>query len=147
MRIANLMSGFILIFFGFVMLLWIIPVQIEEGPDGMMSPRLLPNMMIWLILGLSTLLIASNLQTKTKVPELSPISHQELLALVKIGGIFAVAVTLFLTTGPLLAGIGLITGAQLVLGERSLLAVIFIPLVLIGGTYLLFYRLLGTAII
>ena len=42
MRIANLASGAALIVFGALMLLVIIPMQIEEGPDGMMSPRLLP---------------------------------------------------------------------------------------------------------
>lgn len=147
MRIANLLSGAVLIVFGMVMLLWVIPAQIEEGPDGMMSPRLLPRMMIWLILGLSALLIASNWRINSNALEITPISQPELLALVKLGAVFAVALTLFLYSGPLLAGIALITGAQVVLGERRPLVIALIPFVLIGGTYLLFYRLLGTAIV
>jgi putative tricarboxylic transport membrane protein len=146
MRIANLVSGVILIVFGVIMLVWIIPMQIEEGPDEMMSPRLLPQMMIWLIMGLSVLLVASNLRINSKALEGSPISLLELVALTKIGTVFAVAVSLFLTSGPLLAGIALITGAQVVLGERRPLAIALMPFALIGGTYLLFYRLLGTAI-
>ncbi len=146
MRIANLVSGVILIVFGMFMLLWIIPMQIEEGPAGMMSPRLLPRMMIWLILGLSMLLIASNLRINTNAFEVTPISLLELLALAKIGGVFAVALSLFLTSGPLWAGIALIIGAQVVLGERRPHVIAFVPFFLIGGTYLLFYRLLGTAI-
>lgn len=146
MRIANLMSGVVLIVFSMLMLLWVIPVQIEEGPDEMMSPRLLPSMMIWLILGLSVLLIASNLRINSRKLDLSPISLLELLALAKIGGVFAVALSLFLISGPLLASFTLIVGAQVVLGERRPLMIAFVPFVLIGGTYLLFYRLLGTAI-
>jgi putative tricarboxylic transport membrane protein len=146
MRIANLVSGVILIVFGAIMLLWIIPVQIEEGPAEMMSPRLLPQMMIWLIIALSVSLVASNLRINTKALDVSPISLLELLALAKIGTVFAVALSLFLATGPLLAGVALITGAQVVLGERRPLVIALIPFALIGGTYLLFYRLLGTAI-
>lgn len=146
MRSANLVSGVILIGFSISMLMWIIPAQIEEGPAGMMSPRLLPQMMVWLIFGLATLLIASNLRININTPEVSPITSSELLALAKIGGVFAVALALFLTTGPLLAGIALITGAQVILGERRLHVIALVPFVLIGGIYLLFYRLLGTAI-
>lgn len=146
MRIANLVSGVILIVFGVMMLLWIIPMQIEEGPVEMMSPRLLPQMMIWLIIGLSVLLVASNLRINSKALEASPISLLELVALVKIGTVFAIALSLFLTSGPLLAGVALITGAQVALGERRPVVIAVIPFVLIGGTYLLFYRLLGTAI-
>lgn len=147
MRIANLVSGFILIGFGVAMLWWIIPQQIEEGPDGIMSPRLLPQMMIWLILGLSALLIMSNLRANPNALELSPISLPELLALVKIAGVFAVALVLYLMTGPLWAGVALIVGAQIVLGERRLLVIGLVPVALIGAVYLLFYRLLGTAIV
>lgn len=146
MRIANLMSGVVLIVFSMFMLLWIIPVQIEEGPDEMMSPRLLPIMMIWLILGLSILLIVSNLRISSRKLDVSPITLLELLALAKIGGVFAVALSLFLISGPLLAALTLIIGTQVVLGERRPLFIALVPFMLIGGTYLLFYRLLGTAI-
>ena len=63
-----------------------------------------------------------------------------------IGGVFALSLFLFLALGPLPAAIVLIVGALRVLGERRLVILIGMPLVLIGGTYLLFYRVLGTAI-
>lgn len=145
MRIANLTSGVILILFGAVMLLFVIPAQIEEGPQGMMSPRLLPQMMMGLILGLAALLVVTNLRDHgAKDP--APFTRAELLAFSKIAAVFALSLTLFLTLGPLTAGIALIVGALLVLGERRPLVLVLMPLMLIGGTYLLFYRVLGTAI-
>lgn len=147
MRIANLVSGVFLIVFGLVMLFVIIPVQIEEGPPGMMSPRLVPQMMMALIVLLSIALVATNLRPGGPEDDgLSPISRDEVMAALKIGGVFALALVLFLTTGPLLAGIVLILGALLVLGERRPIVLVLMPLGLIGGTYLLFYRVLGTAI-
>lgn len=154
MRIANLWSGCTLILFGLVMHWLIIPAQIEEGPDGMMSPRLLPQMMVWLIVGLSLLLIATNLRSGDAAstlpqdkPMSRPISRDEVIAFGKIALVFAAALILFLTSGPLLAGIALITGSLVALGERRPLVIVLMPLGLIGATYLLFYRLLGTAIV
>ena len=145
MRIANLTSGVILILFGAVMLVFVIPAQIEEGPQGMMSPRLLPQMTMWLIMGLSALLVATNLRGPD-LQEPAPFTRSELVAFGKIAAVFALSLALFLGLGPLPAGITLIVGALLVLGERRLWVLGLMPLVLIGGTYLLFYRVLGTAI-
>lgn len=158
MRSANLISATILILFSILMLWIVIPTQIEQGPKGMMSPRLLPQMMMWLILGLSVLLILTNLRkphggtsapSDTPLADYSapPISRNEISALLKIGAVMILALVLFLTTGPLLSGVAVITGGLAVLGERRPIVFIVMPLVLVGGTYLLFYRLLGTAIV
>ncbi len=147
MRIANLASGVSLIIFGGIMLWLIIPTQIEEAGPGMMSPGLLPQMMVWLIIGLSVLLVATNLSAPASPDAKSaPITRDELIAFLKIGGVFGAALILFVTTGPLLAGTALIVGTLIVLGERRPLVILLMPMGLIGATYLLFYRLLGTAI-
>ena len=145
MRIANLASGVILVLLATCTLVFVIPTQIDEGPAGMMSPRLLPQMMMALILGLSALLIAANWRDR-RGDEPAPFTRAELLASAMIGGVFALSLFLFLALGPLPAAIVLIVGALRVLGERRLVILIGMPLVLIGGTYLLFYRVLGTAI-
>ena len=54
---------------------------------------------------------------------------------------------LFLTVGVLAASVVLVVGALLILGERRPVTLVLMPLCLIGGAYLLFYRLLGTAIL
>ena len=46
MRRANIVSGVVLALFGLVMLVAVIPLQIEHGPPDMVSPRLVPNMMM-----------------------------------------------------------------------------------------------------
>lgn len=148
MRIANLVSGLVLILFCLTMLLAVIPAQIEEGPAGMMSPRLLPQMMIWLIGGLSVLLVLSNLRGAPADDDgTPPFSREEVLAFVRIGGVFALALGLFLGFGALAASLALILGALLVLGERRLPVLVLMPLGLIGGCYLLFYHVLGMAIV
>ena len=147
MRTANLVSGVILILFGLIMLVLVIPAWIEEGPDGMMSPRLLPQMMVWLIVGLSGLLVVSNLRAAPPDDDgTPPISRGEMLAFARIGGVFAVSLALLLAFGALPASAALILGALLALGERRPLVLVLMPLGLIGGAYILFYRLLGMAI-
>jgi hypothetical protein len=147
MRNANILSGVILIVFGGAMLLFIIPAQIEEGPEGMMSPRLVPQMMMALIMGLSLLLVLSNLRAAPEPDAAPPFTRPELIASAALLGLFAAAVALFLTVGVLAASVVLVVGALLILGERRPATLVLMPLCLIGGAYLLFYRLLGTAIL
>ena len=146
MRRANLISGVTLFLFGAVMLAAIIPAQIEEGPEGMMSPRLVPQLMMGLIMALSLLLVGTNLRApQGDAP--SPFSRAELLAFAAIMGLFALSVALFLLVNALAASLVLIVGALLILGERRPLILLLMPPCLIGGTWLLFTRVLGTAIV
>ncbi|MBK7902973.1 MAG: hypothetical protein IPJ97_08490 [Proteobacteria bacterium] len=62
MRRANVVSGVVLVVVGFMMLFVVIPWQIVPGPAEMMSPRLVPSLMIAVIVGLSVLLVIKNLQ-------------------------------------------------------------------------------------
>ncbi|MEC8667712.1 MAG: tripartite tricarboxylate transporter TctB family protein [Pseudomonadota bacterium] len=142
MRIANLISGAVLVLFGLVMLALAIPAQIEEGPAGMMSPRLVPQMMVWLILGLSLLLIVTNLRASSG--EAGPFTRDEVIAFVRIGGVFVFSLVLFFALGVLAASLALILGALLVLGERRPLVLVLMPLGLIGAAYVLFTHVLGT---
>lgn len=146
MRTANLMSGVILFAFGAVVLFLVIPNQIEEGPDGMMSPRLVPQMMIGLIMGLSVLLALSNLSKESDAGEAPPFTRSELVAFGAIMGLFALSLALYAALGALAGALSLIVGTLLVLGERRPVVLTLMPLGLIGGTYLLFTRVLGTAI-
>ena len=42
-RMANLLSGIVLLVFGVALLFWVIPWQVEESFGGEVSPRLLPQ--------------------------------------------------------------------------------------------------------
>jgi len=152
MRRANVVSGVVLAVFGLVMLFAVIPWQIEPGPKDMVSPSLVPNLMMIVITGLAVLLAITNLRDggitgETAEDAAPPISRAELMALVKIGGVFALAVALYLWVSPLAAGAALMIGALVALGERRLLVVVLMPAALLLALWLLFYKVLGTAIV
>lgn len=149
-RRANVISGIILAIFGLFMLFAIIPVQIAPGPEGMMSPRLVPTMMMIVVTALAVLLVIANLRVETgrSGPEPgSPVSRSEVIALLKLGAVFALAIVLFLWVSPLAAGTALVVGALVALGERRPLVIVLMPTTLLIALWLLFYKLLGTAIV
>ncbi len=149
MRRANIISGVILAIFGLVMLAVVIPLQIDPGPDGMMSPRLVPGMMMGVVIALSLLLVINNIRAKE--PEAAdagpPISRNELLALAKIGAVFGAAILLYLLVSPLPAGAVIVIGALVALGERRPLVLIAMPAGLLAAIWFLFYKVLGTGIV
>lgn len=146
MRTANLISGVALAMFGLLMIFVIVPVQIEKGPPGMVSPRLLPQIMLWMITGLACLLVVTNLR-RPETDSFSPISRSEVVALGKIALAFAVSLTLFRLAGPLWAGIALVAGTLVLLGERRPLLIVLMTAGLLGAIWVLFYQILRTPIL
>ncbi len=150
MRHANIASGIVLMIVGLLTIFVIIPWQIAPGPAGYMSPRLVPTMMMALITGLSALLVVNNLRSGTESPDANqpqPFTRAEMLAAAKLGGVFAVCVALYLWVSPLAAGAALVVGALLVLGERRPLIIVLMPTGLLLAVWVLFYKVLGTAIV
>ena len=96
------------------------------------------------------LLVVTNLRAEARESEAQtepPISRAELVALLKIGAVFALAVGLYLWVSPLAAGAALVVGALLVLGERRPLVIVLMPAALLLAIWFLFYKVLGTAIV
>lgn len=148
MKRANIVSGFVMGAFGLLMLLVVIPAQIEPAPDGFVSPRLVPNMTMILVVGLSILMVINTLRTGPDLqPDAVTFQRSELVALVKISAVFAVSLGSFLWVSPLVAGVALVSGTLLALGERNILVLVLMPAVLMFAVWLLFYRVLGTAIV
>lgn len=150
MRRADLISGIILVIFGLVMLFFLIPTQIEQAPEGFVSTRLVPNMMMVIIIFLAGLLIVTNLRAKADgAPDenASPVSKAELFIFFKLSVVFAIALAAYFWVSPLAAGLSIIVGSLLALGERRPLVIIAMPAFILTGVWLLFYKLLGTAII
>lgn len=148
MKRANIASGLVMGAFGLLMLLVVIPAQIDAAPDGFVSPRLVPNITMILVVGLSMLMVVNALRSDPD-PQSGAASFQrsELAALVKISAVFAVSLGSFLWVSPLLAGVVLVSGSLLALGERNILTLVLMPSVLIFAVWFLFYRVLGTAIL
>ncbi|SMO95619.1 Tripartite tricarboxylate transporter TctB family protein [Thalassovita litoralis] len=149
MKKADFVSGLILGVFGLTMLIFVIPAQIETAPEGYISPRLVPNLTMILITGLSALLMLRSLRGigYTPMDDSSVFFRSEMMALLKISGVFAVSVALFAWSMPLLAGIALIVGTLIALGERRPLVIVVMPTGLLLVVWLVFYRLLGTVIV
>jgi len=150
MRHANVVSGIVLVVAGLLAIFVIIPWQIAPGPEGYMSPRLVPTMMMALITGLAVVLVVNNLRAGgegAEPDEPQPFTRGEMLAVAKIGGVFAVSVALYLLVSPLAAGAALVVGALLVLGERRPIVLVLMPAGLLLAIWVLFYKVLGTAIV
>lgn len=151
MRRANVVSGVVLAVLGLVMLVAIIPWQIEAGPDDMMSPRLVPAMMMVVVTGLSVMLAIGNLRSPRgedgAEADAPPVSASELMALLRIGAIFAIALALFRFVSPLAAGAALVALSLFSLGERRPAILLLMPAGLLLALWLLFYKVLGTAIV
>jgi putative tricarboxylic transport membrane protein len=146
MKRANAITGVVLAIVAILSLVVIIPWQIETGPQGMMSPRLVPQIMMGCVLLLSVLLFVTNLgPDETGAPQ--PFSQSELRALALIGGIFALSIVLYYLIGPLAFGVTLVAGSLIGLGERRPLVIVAMPLVLLLMLWALFYKVLGTAIL
>lgn len=149
MRRANVISGIVLAAFGLVMIFAIIPWQIETAPPGFVSPRLVPYITMAVMVVLSVILIANNWRVpanENSEDKASPISRSELIALTKIGAVFALAITLYLLVSPLAAGAALLVVSFLVLGERRPLPITAISASILLAIWFLFYQVLGTAI-
>lgn len=149
MRQADLVSGVILCMLGLGMLVFVIPSQIAPAPAGFVSPRLVPNMMMITVVGLSLLLVLKALRGTSYGPHATRklFSRQDLLMVAALALVFALSIALFLWVSPLAAVIGLVVGALLALGERRPIVLVSMPAALLLAAWLLFYQILGTAIL
>ena len=147
MRRADLISGIVLAVIGLVTIFFVIPWQIAPGPAGYMSPRLVPTLMMALITSLSLLMVIRNLKPKGDERSEPVFTRDDGLAVLRIGGLFAVALALYAWVSPLAAGIALVGGGLLVLGERRPWVLILMPAGLLVAVWALFYKVLGTAIV
>ena len=146
MKRANLISGTLLCVFSLSMLVFVIPSQIGTGPSGMMSPRLVPQMMMIGIFVLSVLLTITSLRRDSGDGP-PPISRGEMMALLRISAVFAIAIALYEVFGALVGASSLVILGLLVLGERRPLVIGSLSVALLTGLWALFYKILGTAIL
>ena len=147
MRRADLWSGIVLAIVGIVSIFVLIPWQIAPGPAGYMSPRLVPTMMMVLVTGLALLMILRNIAPRPDEEGAVIFSRGEALAALRVALVFAVALALYHWATPLIAGIAIVFGGLVALGERRPLVLLAMPGILMLLIWLLFYKLLGTAIV
>ena len=146
MRMANLVAGALLFALSLALLFWLIPWQVEESFDGSVSPRLLPQICAAGIGLRAIILFVTNLRASPDTNDALPVTGQDVKALLVIGGLLALGIYLFTIAGPIVACTVLVTGILFAMGERRILPFILIPVILLSGSWVLFYKVLGTAI-
>lgn len=150
MKKANLVAGILLLVFSLALLFWLIPTQVEDAFEGQVSPQLLPQICAIGIGLLAISLIVSNFGAFSSASgndEPPALSWPEVRAWLVISVLLGLAIWVFTLAGPIAACVLLITGVLFAMGERRILPYILIPIVLLTGSYFMFYKLLGTAII
>jgi hypothetical protein len=108
-----------------------------------------PNLAMIVVTGLTLLLVVKSLRQVDDSPwgRMKVFSRGEMIALLKIGAVFAVSLAAFLLGAPLVAGIVLVAGTLLLLGERRPLILVLMPAGLLLAIWALFYKLLGSPIV
>ncbi|AQZ51201.1 tripartite tricarboxylate transporter TctB family protein [Martelella mediterranea] len=147
MKKAELVSGLVLLAFGILLWLVLIPWQIAEAPMAIISPRMMPLLCAAILVILSLVLIGQSLLALRQLRDDSgPIfTRGEVIATLGVVVLFSVATLLFVYTGPLLPGLMIIILPMLALGERRIAMLTLLPAGLMGGAWLLFYVVLGTS--
>ncbi|MCD1633120.1 tripartite tricarboxylate transporter TctB family protein [Martelella mediterranea] len=147
MKKAELVSGFVLMAFGILLWLVLIPWQIAEAPTAIISPRMMPRLCAAILVVLSLVLIVQSLLSlRLERADSGPVfSRNEIVATLGVVALFSVATLLFIYTGPLLPGLMIIILPMLALGERRIAMLTLLPAGLMGGAWLLFYIVLGTS--
>lgn len=149
-KFADILSSGVLLVFGLVLVFYLIPAEIAlPDYEVTMSPRLLPYICAIAIIGLSLMLLIARLLEPSRLNEKSLsdwFTAREGWALTSITALFIICILLFQHVAPVVAGAVLIVGTLLVLGERNPVTLVVMPVTLLLGAYLLFYKVLGTAI-
>ena len=150
MKKANFVSGIVLTISSLFLLIFIIPLQIEEVSGAIFSPRLMPYVCTWIILLLSVVLSIQNFlllkKDSNSKDRHSPISRSEFRAMLLISGALCICIILFKYFGTLISAVVLVVSIMWLLGERRYLSYILLPGGLLLTTYLIFYKILGTTI-
>ena len=148
MRIADITSGTVLFFGSLYMILFGIPAQIDAVEHATISPRTLPYVCSVAVLLLSAFLVVSRMRGPATEEECgSPLTRGHLLWTGIILGTILLGLFLLGPVGPLAASATIILILMLALGERRPVVLVVLPAGLIFLGWLLFYQILGTAVV
>ena len=92
MRRSDLISGSLIVLSGLVMIFVIVPVQINSSSDYGLDPAFFPLALLWLIVIMGLLLVATRLPQPPDPPESEPI-------LDRWNWLFIIGASVFLTLG------------------------------------------------
>lgn len=142
---ADLIAGVLLMVFGLALLFWIIPMQTDHNTGAAVTPDLLPNVCALGITILAAILSLNSLRSITQEEE--PPKNSEWAAMGAVVVIIMAGAALFEYVHPAVAGFLVTIATMLYMDERRWYLLIGLPGGLVLAIYLLFYELLGTAIL
>ncbi|MFY0611752.1 MAG: tripartite tricarboxylate transporter TctB family protein [Hyphomicrobiaceae bacterium] len=144
---SDLIAGVFLTLFGLLTLLVLIPTQTSSGGDASISPALLPQICTIGITGLAILLTARAAgRIRRGLPAGETVPNAEWLSSIAVVVAVLASIVLFKLVNPAVGAGLLILGLMLYMGERRVWLLVILPSVLLIGAWILFYRVLGTAI-
>jgi len=147
MRKADIVSGTVLFFGSLYMILFGIPAQIDAVDTATISPRTLPYLCAVAVAALSGLLVVGKLRSAPAGDEGPALTWGHILWSGIVLGTILLGLFLIGYAGPLVASAAVIVILMLVLGERRPLYLLALPAGLIALGWLLFYQILGTAVV
>ncbi|MBP1845762.1 hypothetical protein J2046_004036 [Rhizobium petrolearium] len=146
MKRVDIWSGAAVCVLALFIMFVVIPWQIDDVKEGYVAPRLVPQISMAFIVLLSALQVFTAARGEMQ-ESATLVTRAELAALLKLSAIFALSLILYLYLSPLAAAVSLLAGSLLALGERRPVLIAGITGVPIFIVWLVFYRLLGTAIV
>lgn len=73
MRTSDLISGSLIVLFGFVMIFIIVPIQISSSGEYGIDPKFFPVTLLWLVVVMGVLLVLTRLPTPPDPPDIEPL--------------------------------------------------------------------------
>jgi len=108
---ADRMSGLVFFLAAVVMLLWVIPAQVETAEDGVIQPGTLPSALCWLIMVCGAWLVIR--PGEASLPPGDQVFRAAVHMGVLVGGVMTMASFGFVRVAPILA-----LATMLLIGER-----------------------------
>tara|TARA_R110002096_G_scaffold122959_1_gene266196 strand:+ start:2499 stop:2936 length:438 start_codon:yes stop_codon:yes gene_type:complete len=142
---ADLIAGTLLMASGLLLLFVIIPDQTVQNTGAAIPPALLPQICAVGITVLAAILTLNAIRgTAEEAPAPKPSEWRAMAAIVVI---VLAGTVLFEYVHPAVAGAFVVLATMLYMGERRWYLLAGLPAGLVLGVYLLFYEVLGTAIL
>ena len=142
---ADLIAGVLLMASGLLLLFVIIPDQTQQNTGAAVPPALLPQICATGITLLAAILVLNAL--RGKAGEVPPPKATEWRAMGAIVAVIIAGTVLFEYVHPAAAGVFIVLATMLYMDERRWYLLAGLPIGLVVCVYLLFYEVLGTAIL
>jgi hypothetical protein len=119
MRRSDLISGSVLALFGLVMIFGVVPYQIDSGGDYGLDPKFFPVSLLWLIVVMSAMLVASRIPVPADPVDVAPpLDRRDWIFIAGASAFLALGFVAIERLGFMIAGVLIIAVLMYVMGVR-----------------------------